>query len=59
MDLAREKGIKNTTTVGSRWLNSGTFAVDGQGVVLWNHVATRADDVSDLEAAVDAIHAAR
>jgi hypothetical protein len=59
MDLARGKGIKNTTTVGSRWLNSGAFAVDGKGVVLWSHVATRADDVSNLEAAVNAIQAAR
>jgi hypothetical protein len=55
MDLARGKGIKNTTTVGSRWLNSGAFAIDRQGTVVWSHVASQADDVSDLEAAVKAI----
>jgi hypothetical protein len=57
MDLAKDKGIKNQETVGSRWLNSGAFAVDKDGKVLWSHVATRADDVSDLEAAVGAIDA--
>lgn len=55
MELAREKGIKNQETVGSRWLNSGAFAVSAEGKVLWSHVAARADDVSDLESALKAI----
>lgn len=55
MELAREKGIKNPETVGSRWLNSGAFAVSAEGKVLWSHVAARADDVSDLKSALKAI----
>jgi hypothetical protein len=54
-DLAREKNIKNTLTVGSRWLNSGGFAVDKEGKIVWTHVAERSDDVSDLDAAVKAL----
>jgi hypothetical protein len=55
MELARTKGIKNQETVGSRWLNSGAFAISEEGKVLWSHVAARADDVSDLEAALGTI----
>ena len=55
MELAREKGIKNQETVGSRWLNSGAFAISADGKVLWTHVAAQADDVSDLKAALSAI----
>jgi hypothetical protein len=39
-------------------LNSGAFAVDAEGTVVWSHVAAQADDVSDLEAAVKAIRSA-
>ncbi|KAG8845352.1 hypothetical protein FRB96_002552 [Tulasnella sp. 330] len=53
--LAKEQGIKNTTTHGSRWLSSGAFAVDERGTIAWSHVAKSADDVSDLKAAVAAL----
>jgi hypothetical protein len=54
--LAKAKGIKNRPTEsGSRWQTSGSFAVDGQGVVRWGGVAERADTVPDFEDAVVAV----
>lgn len=53
--LAREQGIKNTSTHGSRWLSSGAFAVDEGGKVVWSHGAMSANGVSDLKAAVAAL----
>ncbi|KAG8979577.1 hypothetical protein FRB94_011598 [Tulasnella sp. JGI-2019a] len=53
----KEKGIKNTKIHGSRRLNSGAFAMDEVGKVVWSHVAESADDVSDLKAAVAALKA--
>lgn len=54
--LGSKEGIWNRPTEsGSRWQTSGTFAVDGQGIVKWGGAAKRADDVPDLEAAVRAL----
>jgi len=48
--LGREEGIWNRPTEsGSRWQISGTFGVDGTGVVRWSRVAERADEIPDLE----------
>jgi len=54
--LGREEGIWNRPTEsGSRWQISGSFAVDGEGVVRWGGAASRADDVPDFEKAVEAL----
>lgn len=38
-----------STELGSKWQESGAFAVDGTGTVVWGGKAARADDVMDLE----------
>ncbi|PNP45174.1 hypothetical protein TGAMA5MH_03225 [Trichoderma gamsii] len=38
-----------STELGSKWQESGAFAVDGTGTVVWGGKAVRADDVMDLE----------
>lgn len=45
----------NTKTGSSsdRWQNSGSFAIDGNGVVKWKHVAEHAGDTCDYEKAVE------
>ncbi|TDZ29753.1 hypothetical protein C8035_v004221 [Colletotrichum spinosum] len=53
--LAREEGIKNRPTEsGNRWQTSGTWAVDGKGIVRWGGPAVSASDIPDLRAAVAA-----
>ncbi|KAK0509541.1 hypothetical protein JMJ35_007935 [Cladonia borealis] len=48
--LGREEGIWNRPTEsGSRWQESGAFAVDGEGVVRWGGSAERADWIPDFE----------
>lgn len=38
-----------STVLGNKWQESGAFAVDGRGTVVWGGKAMRADDVMDLE----------
>ncbi|KIE00715.1 Thioredoxin-like fold protein, partial [Metarhizium majus ARSEF 297] len=38
-----------STVMGNKWQESGAFAVDGRGTVIWGGKAMRADDVMDLE----------
>lgn len=38
-----------STELGSKWQESGAFAIDGTGTVVWGGKAVRADDVMDLE----------
>ncbi|XXH02641.1 hypothetical protein Hte_009022 [Hypoxylon texense] len=40
-----------STVMGNKWQQSGLFAVDGRGTVVWAAKALRADDVMDLNAA--------
>jgi hypothetical protein len=37
------------TTLGNKWQEAGSFAVDGRGTVIWGGKALKADDVMDLE----------
>ena len=55
--LGKEEGISvRPTESGSRWQTSGSFAVDGQGIVRWGQAAPSADWIPDFEEAVNAIH---
>ncbi len=54
-ELARE-GIRNRHPVGSRWQRAGTFAVNGDGEVVWRHIPQHAGALPDLnDAAVAAL----
>ncbi|KAG6077637.1 hypothetical protein E4U33_001195 [Claviceps sp. LM78 group G4] len=51
--LGADEGIWNRATEsGSRWQKSGAFAVDRDGVVRWLHVSKAADDLPELDAAI-------
>ncbi|KAK1758667.1 hypothetical protein QBC47DRAFT_441516 [Echria macrotheca] len=52
-DVVAEEGP--TTVMGNKWQESGAWAVDGKGKVVWGGKAARADDVMDLEAGVRAL----
>lgn len=43
------------TVMGNKWQESGAWAVDGKGKIVWGGKAARADDVTDLEAGVMAL----
>jgi len=54
--LGREEGIWNRPTEsGSRWQVSGSFGVDGMGVVRWSRPAERVDDVPDFDEGAAAV----
>lgn len=57
ISLAISERIMNTRTgEGSwRWQNSAGFAVDGNGVVKWAHVADHAGDVTEYDSAAKAL----
>lgn len=38
-----------STVLGNKWQESGAFAIDGRGTVIWGGKAMRADDVMDLD----------
>ena len=38
-----------STVLGNKWQESGAFAVDGRGTVVWGGKTSRADEVMDLE----------
>lgn len=44
-----------TTLMGNKWQQSGAWAVDGRGKIVWGGRASRADEVMDLEAGVKAL----
>jgi len=47
--MGKSEDIWNRPTEsGSRWQTSGSWAVDGKGVVRWGRVAKAADDVLDF-----------
>lgn len=48
--LATQQGIKNRTTKGSRWQQSGQFAIDLNGKVILAKAAETANEVADLAA---------
>ena len=54
--LGKEDGINvRPTESGNRWQTAGSFAVDGQGTVIWSRKDERADDMPDFKEAVDAV----
>ncbi len=54
--LGKQNGIWNKPTEsGSRWQTSGSFAVDGKGVVRWVKVAEAADDMPDFQEALKSV----
>ena len=40
---------------GSRWQTSGSYAIDGRGVVKWARVAPAADDIPNFKEALEAL----
>ncbi|KUJ21003.1 uncharacterized protein LY89DRAFT_704959 [Mollisia scopiformis] len=51
--LGKGEGIWNRPTEsGSRWQTSGSWGIDGEGVVRWGEVARAADDIADFEEGV-------
>ncbi|KAI1326002.1 hypothetical protein F5Y16DRAFT_400722 [Xylariaceae sp. FL0255] len=56
LQLGKSENIWNRPTEsGSRWQTAGAFAIDKDGVVRWRHIASRADDVSDFDPAVQSL----
>ncbi|KAI1742151.1 hypothetical protein F4680DRAFT_41575 [Xylaria scruposa] len=56
LQLGKKENIWNRPTEsGSRWQTAGTFAIDENGQVRWRHIATRADDLPDWDAAVQSV----
>jgi hypothetical protein len=43
------------TVMGNKWQESGAWAVDGRGKIVWGGKAARADDVMDLDEGVKAL----
>lgn len=43
------------TVMGNKWQESGAWAVDGRGSIVWGNKAAKADDVMDLQAGVAAL----
>ena len=55
-DAIEKKGIETSNDIddgnsimGNKWLESGAFAVDGKGTVIWGGKALRADDLMNLD----------
>jgi hypothetical protein len=56
LKVGREERIWNRPTEsGSRWQISGTFSVDGNGVVRYVQVARAADEIGDFEEALKSL----
>lgn len=54
--MARDEGIVNRPTEsGSRWQTSGSWAVDGDGKVVWGGPARTADEIPEFADAVRAL----
>ncbi|GAB1311554.1 hypothetical protein MFIFM68171_01764 [Madurella fahalii] len=43
------------TTMGNKWQETGAWAVDGRGTIVWGGKVARADEVMDLDAGVKAL----
>lgn len=44
-----------STVMGNKWQQAGIFAIDGRGTVVWAEKALRADDLMNMEAAIQAL----
>ncbi|KAI1200480.1 hypothetical protein F5X97DRAFT_321453 [Nemania serpens] len=56
LQLGKKENIWNRPTEsGSRWQTAGAFAIDEGGLVRWRHIAARADDLADWDAAVQSV----
>ncbi|KAK5988761.1 hypothetical protein PT974_10250 [Cladobotryum mycophilum] len=54
--LGADEGVWNRPTEsGNRWQLGGAFAIDLDGTVRWAHPCTAADDMPDLNAAVESL----
>ena len=54
--LGKSEGIWNRPTEsGNRWQTSGSWAVDGKGVVRWGGAAKAADEIPDFKGALLAV----
>ena len=54
--LGKSDDIWNRPTEsGSRWQTSGSFAIDGDGVIRWGGAASAADTIPDFKAALEAL----
>ena len=54
--LGKQEDIWNKPTEsGSRWQTSGSFAIDGNGVVKWVKISQAADDLPDFQEAIQAV----
>ncbi|PMD23978.1 hypothetical protein NA56DRAFT_669198 [Hyaloscypha hepaticicola] len=51
----QEKITNRPTESGNRWQTSGSFAMDGEGVVRWSKVANAADEIPDFGEALKAL----
>ena len=55
--LGEEKIKNRPTESGTRWQNSGVFAVDAAGIVKYSHPSKTTDDLGDLDEAVQSVKA--
>ena len=56
VNVGREDGIWNKPTQsGSRWQTAGSFAVNGNGEVVWGRPSKQADDLPSLEDGLSAV----
>jgi hypothetical protein len=53
--LKTEKISNRPTESGNRWQVSGSFAIDGEGIVCWSRVAKAADDIPNFNEALRAL----
>lgn len=54
--LAKKEGISNRPTEsGNRWQTSGSWAVDGEGIVRWGKAAARANEIPDFTEALTTV----
>lgn len=58
--LGKQEAIPvRPTSSGSRWQTSGTYVVDRHGSVTWGGPAQRADEIPDLDKALESLEANR
>ena len=54
--MGKSEGIWNRPTEsGTRWQTSGSWAVDGSGIVRWGGAAKAADEISDFKQSLLAV----
>ncbi|KAI0018133.1 hypothetical protein F4780DRAFT_541594 [Xylariomycetidae sp. FL0641] len=51
----QQQQLGPSTVMGNKWQQSGLFAIDGRGTVVYAHKAVRADDLMDVDAAAAAV----